>query len=132
MVNLRKFFSKRRDTSLCTGVIPYPVRNSQTSRFVSVPGQNSGKSSRGDRVGLRLQPVIIMCSLYVHSYVCALSISLSLCLSLSFCLSVCLSVSLSLSYTVCVCVFICVRVCLCLFGADENMYLVYVLAYNSF
>src|SRR6218665_808763 len=34
-----------RETSLFTGAIPSQVRNSQTSRFVSVPGQNPGRSS---------------------------------------------------------------------------------------
>jgi len=28
------------------------VHNSQTSRFVSVPGQNPGRPSRGDSVGM--------------------------------------------------------------------------------
>jgi len=42
------------ETSLFTGAIRNQVRNSQTSRFVSVPGQNPGRSSRGDSVGLRL------------------------------------------------------------------------------
>src|SRR6218665_714616 len=37
-----------RETSLFTGAIPNQVRNSQTYRFVSVPGKNPGSSSRGD------------------------------------------------------------------------------------
>src|SRR6218665_1067633 len=53
---LRKFLSAYkshvRKTSLFTGAIPNPVRNSQTSRFVSVPGQNPERSSRGDCVVL--------------------------------------------------------------------------------
>src|SRR6218665_1696910 len=58
-VKLRKFLSAYkshvRKTSLFTGAIPNPVRNSQTSRFVSVPGQNPERSSRGDCVVLRLE-----------------------------------------------------------------------------
>src|SRR6218665_133633 len=57
-VNLRKLLSAHkshvRETSLFTGAIPKSVRNSQTSRFVSVPGQNPGKvkpkKQRGARV----------------------------------------------------------------------------------
>ena len=37
--------------------IPNQVHNSQTSRFISVPDQNLGRSSRGDSMGLRLQSV---------------------------------------------------------------------------
>src|SRR6218665_1040994 len=62
-VELRKLLSANkshvRETSLFTGAIPNPVRNSQTSRFVSVPGQNLGRSSRGDSVVLRLQSVMM-------------------------------------------------------------------------
>jgi len=36
------------------------VNNSQTSCFVSVPGQSPGRSSRGDSVGLRLQLVVMV------------------------------------------------------------------------
>src|SRR6218665_1909795 len=58
-VNLRKLLrahkSHVRETSLFTGAIPNPVRHSQTSRFVSVPGQYPERSSRGDSVLLRLQ-----------------------------------------------------------------------------
>jgi len=43
-----------RETSLFTGAIPNQVRNSQTSRYVSAPGQYPGRSSRGDSVGLCL------------------------------------------------------------------------------
>src|SRR6218665_2535946 len=49
-VKLRKLLSAHkshvRETSLFTGAILNPVRNSQTSRFVSVPGQNPERSSR--------------------------------------------------------------------------------------
>ena len=48
-----------RETSLFTGAIPNPVRNSFSFRFVSVPGQNPGRSSRGDSVVLRLQSVMM-------------------------------------------------------------------------
>jgi len=62
-VKLRKLLSANkshvRETSLFTGAIPNPVRNSQTSRFVSVPGQIPGRSSRGDSVVLRLQLVMM-------------------------------------------------------------------------
>src|SRR6218665_3038244 len=62
-VKLRKLLSANkshvRETSLFTGAIPNPVRNSQTSRFVSAPGQNPGMSSRGDSVVLRLQLVMM-------------------------------------------------------------------------
>src|SRR6218665_2382896 len=62
-VNLRKLLrvhkSHARKTSLFTGAIPNQVRNSQTSRFVSVPGQNPGRSSGGDSVGLWLLPVLV-------------------------------------------------------------------------
>ena len=58
-VKLRKLLSAHkshvREISLFTGAIPNPVRNSQTSRFVLVPGQNPKRSSRGDSVVLRLQ-----------------------------------------------------------------------------
>src|SRR6218665_3216 len=58
-VKLRKLLSTHKshvsETSLFTGAIPYPIRNSQTSHFVSVPGQNPERSSRGDSVVLRLQ-----------------------------------------------------------------------------
>ena len=47
--------SHARETSLFTGPIPNQVCNSQTPRFVSVPGQNPGRSSRGDSMGLRLE-----------------------------------------------------------------------------
>ena len=47
------------ETSLFTGAIPNPVHNSQTSRFVSVPGQNPDRSNRGDSVVLRLQSVMM-------------------------------------------------------------------------
>ena len=47
------------ETSLFTGAIPNPVHNSQTSRFVSVPGQNPGRSSRGHNVVIRLQSVMM-------------------------------------------------------------------------
>src|SRR6218665_1015412 len=50
-VNLRKLLSAHkshvRETSLFTGAIPNQVRNNQTSRFISLPGQNPGRSSRG-------------------------------------------------------------------------------------
>src|SRR6218665_3558495 len=62
-VTLRKFLSAHkshvRETSLFTGAIPNPVHNSQTSRFVSVPGQNPERSSLGDSVVLRLQSVMM-------------------------------------------------------------------------
>src|SRR6218665_3332542 len=62
-VKLRKLLSAHKshvtETSLFTGAIPNPVRNSQTSRFVSVPGQNPGRSSRGDSVVLRLRSVMM-------------------------------------------------------------------------
>src|SRR6218665_581017 len=62
-VKLRKLHSAHkshvRETSFLTVVISIPVRNSQTSRFVSVPGQNPGRSSRGDSVMLRLQSVMM-------------------------------------------------------------------------
>src|SRR6218665_491143 len=62
-VKFRKLLSAHksniRETSLFTGIISNPVRNSQTSRFVSVPGQNPGRSSRGDSVVLRLQSVMM-------------------------------------------------------------------------
>src|SRR6218665_2337937 len=62
-VKLRKFLSAYkshvRRASLFTGAIPNPVRNCQTSRFVSVPGQNPERSSRGDSVVLRLQSVMM-------------------------------------------------------------------------
>ena len=56
IVNLRKLLSAPkshvRETSLFTGAIPNQVHNSQNSLFVSVPGQNLGRSSRGeDNVG---------------------------------------------------------------------------------
>src|SRR6218665_3073981 len=41
------------------GAITNPVRNSQTSRFVSVPDQNPERSSQGDSVVLRLQSVMM-------------------------------------------------------------------------
>src|SRR6218665_4179236 len=48
-VNIRKLLSAHksyvRETSLFTGAIPNPIRNSQTSLFVSVPGQYPGRSS---------------------------------------------------------------------------------------
>ena len=43
--NLRQIGGHGREGSLFTGVTPNQVRNSQTSRFGSVSGQNSGKSS---------------------------------------------------------------------------------------
>ena len=49
----------RQKTSLFTGAISNQVRNGQTSRFASVPGQNPGRSSRGDGVELRLQSVML-------------------------------------------------------------------------
>src|SRR6218665_3561640 len=62
-VKLRKLLSAHkshvRETSLFTGAIPNTVHNSQTSRFVSVPGQNPGRSSRGDSVVLRMQSVMM-------------------------------------------------------------------------
>src|SRR6218665_1685823 len=62
-VKLRKLLSVHkshvREISLSTGAIPNLVRNSQTSRFVSVPGQNPGRSSWGDSVVLRLQSVMM-------------------------------------------------------------------------
>src|SRR6218665_2786729 len=52
-VKLRKLLSANnshgRETSLLTGAIPNPVRNNQTSHFVSVPENNPGRSNRGDR-----------------------------------------------------------------------------------
>src|SRR6218665_3693680 len=51
--------SHLRETSLFTGAIPNPVGNSQTARFVSVPGQNPGRSCRGDGMVLRLQSVMM-------------------------------------------------------------------------
>src|SRR6218665_1737571 len=63
-VILRKLLSAHkshvRETSLFTGAIPNSVRNSQTFRFASVPGQNLGRSSRGDSVVLRLQSVMMV------------------------------------------------------------------------
>src|SRR6218665_1410100 len=63
-VKLQKLLSAHkshvRETSLFTGAIPSPVRNSQTSCFVSAPGQNPGRSSRGDCVVLRLQSVMMV------------------------------------------------------------------------
>src|SRR6218665_1990962 len=63
-VKLRKVLNAHkshvRETSLFTGAIPNPVRNSQTSRFVSVPGENPARSSRGDSVVLRLQSVMMV------------------------------------------------------------------------
>src|SRR6218665_2367105 len=53
-----------RETSLLTGAIPNPVRNSQTSRFVSVPGQNPGRSSRGD------SSLYIDCVVFNHNRIC--------------------------------------------------------------
>jgi len=47
------------ETSLFSGAIPNPVCNSQISRFVSMPGQNPGRSSRGDGMGLRLQSAVM-------------------------------------------------------------------------
>jgi len=62
-VNLRKLFNAHknhvRETSLFTGAIPNQVRNSQTSRFFSVPCQSRGRSSREDRVELRLWSVMM-------------------------------------------------------------------------
>jgi len=40
--------------------MPNQVRNGQTSRFVWVPSQNWGRSSRGNSVRLRLQSVMSM------------------------------------------------------------------------
>src|SRR6218665_320304 len=61
-VNLRKLLSDHkshvRETNLFTGAIPNQVRNSQTSRFVAVPGQNPERSSRGDSAGVRFQSVM--------------------------------------------------------------------------
>jgi len=49
------------ETSLFTGAILNQVCNSQTSPFIllPVPGQNPGRSSRGDSMGLRLQSVVM-------------------------------------------------------------------------
>src|SRR6218665_1046741 len=50
----------RQGDQLITGAIPNQVGNyRQTSRFVLVPGKNSGRLSRGDSVGLRLQSVMM-------------------------------------------------------------------------
>src|SRR6218665_932340 len=63
-VNLRKLLSAHkshvRKTTLFTGAIRNPICTSQTSRFVLVPGQNPGRSSRGDSVVLRLQSVMMV------------------------------------------------------------------------
>src|SRR6218665_1392307 len=63
VVKLRKLLSAHksyvRETSLFTGAILNPIRNSQTSRFVSVPGQNPGRLRRGNSVVLRLQSVMM-------------------------------------------------------------------------
>jgi len=51
-VNLRKLLTAHkshfRETSLFTGMIPNQVRNSQISRFVSVPGQNPERLNRSN------------------------------------------------------------------------------------
>src|SRR6218665_3963411 len=64
-VNFRKLFSAQkihvRETSLFTGPIPNPVRNSQTSRFVSVPSQNPERSRRGDSAQSALEFCPIHC-----------------------------------------------------------------------
>src|SRR6218665_2221298 len=71
-VKLRKLLSALkshvRETSLFTGAIPNQVRNSQTSRFVSVPRQNPGRSIRGDSVGLRTVGVDFWGSLGAPQY----------------------------------------------------------------
>src|SRR6218665_3976923 len=70
-VKLRKFLSACkshvRKTNLFTGAIPNPVRNSQTSRFVSVPGQNPERASRGDCVVLRVEQVMMAVVLWSRS-----------------------------------------------------------------
>ena len=55
-VNLQKLIITHKShvketTNLLTGALPNQVRNRQTSRFVWVPCQNPGKSSREDSVG---------------------------------------------------------------------------------
>src|SRR6218665_2197932 len=64
-VKLRKLLSADkshvRETSLFTGAIPNPVRNSNTSRFVSVPGQNPGRSSLSPQRSLF---VAVICHIY--------------------------------------------------------------------
>ena len=40
----------RQGDQFITSAIPNQVHNGQTSRFYSVPGQNPGRSSRGDSV----------------------------------------------------------------------------------
>src|SRR6218665_2950483 len=68
-VKLRKLLSAHktyvRETSLFTGAIPNPVRISQTSRFVSVPGQNPVRSSRGDSVVLFTPSVRLVFDIWV-------------------------------------------------------------------
>src|SRR6218665_3334205 len=63
-VKLRKLLSAHksnvRETSLFTGAIPNPVRNSQTYHFVSVPSQNPGRSNPGDSMVLELQSVMMV------------------------------------------------------------------------
>jgi len=49
-----------RETSLFTCALSNKVCNSQASNFVSVPGQNPGRSGRGDGVVLRLHSVLIL------------------------------------------------------------------------
>src|SRR6218665_2361301 len=62
-VKLRKLLSANKshvkETSLFIGAMLNQVRNCQTSRFVSVPGQNPERSSRGDSVVIRLQSFMI-------------------------------------------------------------------------
>src|SRR6218665_4101780 len=64
-VKLRKLLSAHKshvtETSLFTGAIPNPVHNSQTSRFVSVPGQNPERSSRGACLFVGVNPFVLLC-----------------------------------------------------------------------
>jgi len=65
-IHLRKLISAQkshiRETILFAGSILNQICNSQTSRFVSVPGQNPGRSNRGDSMGLRLRGMMITVS----------------------------------------------------------------------
>ena len=58
-VTFRKLLSAHKRHVRETGAILNPVRNSQPSRFISVPGQNTVRSSRGDSVVLQLQSVMM-------------------------------------------------------------------------
>lgn len=52
-------FASSTKASLLTSAKWNQVRNGQTTLYISVPGQNSRRSSRVDSVGLRLQPVMV-------------------------------------------------------------------------